>query len=534
MDMKKSFSTFLLLILLISLNLVPASASPASMPDLQDPSGDAFSITGYEPHNFDNVSGGTISFYGTGFLPGTTVRLVDYGLLDTQVMNNKAMRSLLPGGVRKGIYDLVIIRPDGHTWTLERAIKITDPKAKATATAAPRNTLVYGRPQVVIQSVETLPEVAAPGDPFTITLQMTNRGDYTATNVRVALNSPELAVPREGSSLHVIDTIAENQVITMTLPLAVIEGTPSGFHNLNLTLEYSDYIGRAFSSNQSIGLEVSSAVSQQPLVLLSAYTTRPEMLSPGDLFDLELSFVNAGQEDAGQVLLTLGGQSSTGALPGTQTTLRPFAILDGGNVQVIPNLSAGEQIQVSRQLIVDGSTESGVYDLPVSLSFQSSSGAEQTSSQMINLVVSRRPQLKINFYREVIPGPVGQPVELPIELVNIGRTPVNVSTVEVGGEDFQVENASTFIGLLEGGTAGTLDASATPQKGGSLPLLVTVHYLDDFNQPQVITSTLTLEVSEPEPSPASSEEPGGAEEEASGPLQQVIRFVRALFGLGGD
>lgn len=520
--MKTIFSLCLAIILLAYAGLSPALA----FPNLQDSSGGSFGVSGYEPHKFDNVSGGFLSIYGEGFLPGTTVRMVDFGLLDTQVMNENALRSLVPGGTKKGIYDIVIIRPDGQTITLTGAIKITDPKPKATSTAAPRNTLVYGRPQVIIQAVESTPELVEPGGPFTVTLQVTNRGDYTATNVRVALNSPELAIPRQGSSLQVIDSIAENQVITLTLPLAASQEAPAGFNNLALALEYSDYIGRAFTSDQSIGLNIAGTAASQPLLLISSYTTTPDVLSPGDTFTLALDLENVGQDTATQLLLTLGGAESPG--------IAPFAILDTGNVLYQDTLPPGESSHFENQLIVDGAADSGVYNLPVTMAYRTLGGVEQTRSQVLNLVISRRPQFTIDFYEEVPPVEVGQPVNLPIELVNIGRASINVNTLEVSGKDVQVENGSAFIGQLDGGTAGTLDAQATPQKGGSLPLVITVNYLDDFNQPQQFTGTLTLQVTEPEPVSVSPKGAVEEQEEQPGFFQGVVKVLRALLGLGGE
>ncbi len=531
--MRKSF--FIVCAILLALtagNVFPGEVStlagPSPASQYQEDNPDAFSITGYEPGKFDNVSGGILSIYGSGFLPGTAVRLVDYGLLDSQVLNNKAVRALVPGGVKKGIYDVEVIRPDGHTWLLERAIKITDPKPKPTATASPRNTLVYGRPQVIIQAVETIPDTIDPGGSFTVTMQLINRGDYTATNIRISLNSPALAIPREGSSLQVIDTIAENQVVSLELPLALTREAPAGFHSLDLALQYSDYIGRSFDSNQSIGIEISDVASTQPLVLLQSYNTEPQTLSPGDRFTLRLEFMNVGKSEARQILLTMGGENGAG--------LSPFAILDSGNVRFVPSLAAGETIEIEHNLVVDGAATSGVYNLPVSLSYEAGDEIQNSAIQVLNVLVSRRPQLQVSFYRPVEPGFPGETFDLPVEVVNIGRNTLNVSTVEISSPDMQIENGSLFVGPLDGGTAGSLDALATPERGGKLPIQVTIHYLDDFNQPQVVTETLTVEVPEPEtePDPVNPGEAEAAEEELS-LWDRVVRVVRALLGLGtGD
>mgnify|MGYP003565965839 CR=1 FL=1 len=89
------------------------------------------------------------------------------------------------------------------------------------------------------------------------------------------------------------------------------------------------------------------------------------------------------------------------------------------------------------------------------------------------------------------------PFQLPVEVINIGRTLVNVSTLEVTSEQLEIEEGSIYLGPLDGGTSGSLDAVAVAQEGGTNELLVTVHYLDDFDQPRVVMETLSVEVEEP-------------------------------------
>ena len=501
----------------------PVTAEPSESPDITPQPPTVFEVTGIEPRQFSNATGGTVSIYGSGFVPGTVVRLVGHGLIDSAVLNNGAIRAVIMPGLKKKSYSLEIIRPDGSSLVVNNAIKITDPKPTPTATQSSGRTLVYGRPQVLIDSVQVSDDAISPGDPFTITLQLINRGDYTATNVRVSLVSA-IAVPVQGSSLRVVDLIAENQTVTLELPLALTQDAPAGFHSLALSLEYGDYVGRTFTSEQSVGINVSDTAAGQPLVLLDAYSTDPTPLSPGDAFTLSITLSNVGESDAEQLLITYGGQNGAG--------LQPFAILDAGNVKYIPRLAAGDTMEIESRFILDGAAESGVYNLPVSLSFDSPLQAPVNTTHIINLLVSRRPQLQVNFYQPLEPGLIGEPIELPIELVNIGRSAVNVSTAEISGEGMEIQTGSTFVGMLDGGTAVTLDAVVVPQTSGTLEVLVTAHYLDDFNQPQTFESVLTIEVTEPEVEESDS---GGADpqnEQEMSLWQRILRVIRGLLGLG--
>jgi hypothetical protein len=130
-------------------------------------------------------------------------------------------------------------------------------------------------------------------------------------------------------------------------------------------------------------------------------------------------------------------------------------------------------------------------------------------------------------------GRVGEPLVLPVELVNIGRSSINVSTMEVSGEGLEVTNGSMFVGVLDGGTTASLDAEVIPQRSGTLPVQIAIHYLDDFNQPQVITQSLAVEVEDTAtPTPLASGQSPGEEQGETGLLGRIWAFLRALLGLG--
>jgi hypothetical protein len=151
----------------------------------------------------------------------------------------------------------------------------------------------------------------------------------------------------------------------------------------------------------------------------------------------------------------------------------------------------------------------------------------------LNLLVNRRPQIQVNFYQSVELGRVGQPLALPVELVNIGRNAINVSTMEVSGEGLEVTNGSVFVGMLDGSTTASLDAEVTPLEPGTLPVRITIHYLDDFNRPQVITHTLAVEVEDnATPTPLAPGQAPDEEGKGTGLLGRIWAFLRALLGLG--
>ena len=386
-----------------------------------------FTVLKIEPTRISRENGGTLSIYGSGFGPGIAVRLVGYGLLDAAVLNPTAIKAVVPPDLSEGRYGVEVIQSNGESIRLGNALRIRSSLPEPTDTPEPGPPLAFAQPELVIQSAATDPNPIRPERPFILRLEVVNHGDYTATNVRLALTSTDMAVPKEGSNLVVLDKLDRDQAATMELMLVLSDSVSGGYTSLPITLNYSDYYRRDYTSEQSVGINVSDSAADLPLVLLSSYETQPDSLSPGDAFTLRLQLSNVGGSNAHQLLVTLGGQEASDT--------RPFAILGSGNVRFLQELDAGASTDLEMRVMLDGSAESGVYNLPVSLEYQGEgSNARQTENQVVNLLVSRRPNLRVDFYQPPDTGLVGQPLELPIEVVNIGReaefTPQNVQTEE--------------------------------------------------------------------------------------------------------
>jgi len=147
------------------------------------------------------------------------------------------------------------------------------------------------------------------------------------------------------------------------------------------------------------------------------------------------------------------------------------------------------------------------------------------------------PIVDVSFYRPPDPFFVGQPGALPIQVVNLGKRPVVLGTLQVEAESGTIENGTGLVGSLDTGGYFTLDAMITPEQSGPLRLNVTIDYTDDFNQERTITKTLDIEVMEGVQEPVIDPSLNGGDGEAvaapseENTLQKIWRFVLGLFGL---
>jgi hypothetical protein len=453
-----------------------------------------------------------VTFPGGTFLPvGETGHLLWQLHINHTAVVTQRMR--VPSGLASGSYNLQV-NLSANDW---EGNHYEYPQTVAVEVIG----VGTGRPQLVIEAAQTEPAILGPGDAFSLTLRLANRGSRTATQVVVGAASPDLAVPAGGSNVVAVERIGMDQVVTTTLPLVLGEVTQAGRSGLEIALDYSDYQGGSYGDRQSVGVEISTALADRPQLIIADYATTPGPLAPGDAFTLTLEVSNVGGGEAQRLTLTLGGEGGSG--------LAPFAPLQSSNVKFVPALAAGATVEVTQRLVVDGGADPGAYSLPLALAFDDARGTRHSDSQLISLLVRRRPHLQIGFYRPVGMATVGVPLELPVEVTNIGRTLVNVSTLEMTSEQLEIQDGSLYLGPLDGGTSGSLEATGVAQEGGTAEVQVAVHYLDDFEQPQVVTKTLTVEVEEPVVVPESADE---EDQKEQGFWDKLLRVLRGLVGLG--
>ncbi len=616
-------------------------------------------VTGLEPDTLMDVAGGSISLYGTGFSAGCAVRLVGYGLLNTTLVNEGALKAQVPAGVPAGTYDVRVTAGPDNVDTLVNALTILaatpTPKPKAPETPDPppppgqpiltiRNTVVEpeqvrpgqefvvhieiynngsragentlaifpggtflpvgdhghklwqlpinhsvvvsqkmrapksisngvqqlnvqleandfegnnykfpqtvpvevvgassggvtGKPKVVVEDVQTEPAVLIPGEPFSLTLRLANRGNRTAINVFTTVAADELAIPAAGGDTVYAEIIRIDQTVTVTLPLVLGQLETGGRQNLPIALEYSDYGGGTHTDQQNVGVDVNTSLTKQPQLIIEEYSTVPDFVAPGDAFTLTLRVNNVGGGEAQRLTLALGGEGGA--------SLAPFIPLKSGNVIFVPAIPQGESVQVSRRLLVDGSAETKAYNLPIELAYDDPRAARHTDVQRLSLIVRKRPELQVSFYRQPEMLAVGMPGQVALELINVGRSAVNITEIAPTSPQMDVEVAGLpFVGPLDSGGSAPLDLSVTPQEDGEVELLLSIGYRDDFNQVQTLTQTLTLDVGGGPGgapgmpgSPASGPMPGQPTEPMPEPtsetlVQKIGRALKGFFGFG--
>ena len=391
-----------------------------------------------------------------------------------------------------------------------------------------------GKPQIVIESFTAEPQ-PVPGGTFTLTLTLHNSGTGAARNVSLTHGAPSSFAVLGTGSVTAVGNIGWQQTVAVAIPLTVDQTAKAGANLHPITLDYDNAAGEHVSSAQNIAVQVgqgeAAPATPEPLVVIESYAAEPEPLTPGQPFTLTLRVLNVGTADAQRVMLTLGKQSDA-------SESASIAPLGTGNVRYLAELKAGAQAEVVNQFIVNGTADAGVYVMTIGLEFSGSGEKPITRDEQISLVVKVLPQLLFNFSRPLQPAVVGQPIDLPIEILNVGRKAVASNEAELVSSELTLDPAKIYVGALDPGIPFPWDARATADSPGEKRFTIRVHYIDDFNQPQVFEGErmITVEAA-PEVDPAGPDGQGApgeglAPEEPQRPW--FIRLLRGLFGLGSS
>lgn len=500
-------------------------------------------------NNVDNV----ITVTGTDFQPGAVV-LVGGVALATNVLNNGTLTAVMPAGFPAGTYNNIVVRNSDSDFN-SCACTLTVKSPDVTPTPPP-----FTRPQIYVKSSWTNVKQVTTGQEFKFAVDFENADKYmTAYNAQAVFSSPDL-IPLNTGGVIVLGDIGpgSNRADDQRF---ISAGSLYGktFILVDVTVTYYDDKGTPYSDKFTLTIPVGSSgggggsgvvTTATPTgvrsgqLIISSYSTSVDPLQPGSEFKLVMTVQNMGNDKAQRVTMIVGGGSSGGGEGGTPQPggvsggsgeFSNFAPLGSSNIQSLGDLPASTGVQASQDLIVNVSTNPGAYPMKVTFSYLNGKGEVVNDEQVITLLVFSLPNVEISFYRPLDMFFAGQPAQLPLQIVNLGKRTAVLGNMTVTSSGGMVENGTALVGSLDAGGYYTLDPMFYPDAAGTVQLNVLIEYTDDFNRARTIEKTLEVNVEEGffEPTPEPGMEGGGGDffptEETF--LQKVWRFILGLFGL---
>jgi hypothetical protein len=546
-------NTVTLLAIAVGLLLCPSTAKAALV------------ITTVSPDIVSTNHPTIITVSGTDFVDGAIVSLDNFGSLNTSFSTTTTLLATVPSGVPVGTYTLTVTNPDTSYTSLANSLRVIPEAPTAVLTVAPSATVEppgsFERPMITVDTYSLDQDTISPGDTFILFVTLYNSGQQYAKNIVATFSSVDI-MPRETGGVVSVGEIAPGNHSEISQPLYLSSSMWASVTSLNMIVSYTNEIGTSYSETFTISLPVhlvysssktstptptlTPTASIKPQLVITEYTTDVTPLQPGTQFSLTVNIQNMGNSTAKNVTMIVGGGTSAsggdaatqqpGGVSGGSGEFTNFAPIGSSNVQSLGDFSPGQSTTASQPLIVNVNTAPGAYPLKISFVYINDQNQTFVDDQVVTLLVYRLPILEISFYQQVSTLLVAQPNTLPIQVVNLGRNSIVLGMMRVEASSGQFSNNSILVGTLDPGGYFTLDATYIPDIPGTTDLIVSINYTDDFNQPQLITDTLTVEVMEQpiiEP-PVNGNPNGGADIPPQSPetfLHKIWRFVLGLIGL---
>ena len=552
--------TYLVLIVLLNAGLLSFPAEVSAAACSADPS------LNIQPTAFLNTTAVEIAITRPSvFDVNTAVILGSVGVLNTTASGN-ILTAIVPAGTLAGTYPLTILEPGQAAVNCGNAITISAPTntPAATQTPAPTHTPAptnFIRPVIAVDSYGASSPTINAGQNLDFDVTLVNWGQITAANIVLNFGTGDFA-PRATGGQRVVNSLDPNQRVKVYQPLTASNNLyGKNVALLELKVDYTDASGNPFSETFTLTFPIAQAsagptktptasatLAPRPQLLVKSYQTEPDSLRPGQKFTLSFEVANTGAGDAQRITLILGGGAanggSGGGTPGAPTDgggisgaggdFTNFAPLESANVQFLGDIASGSSINLQQSFIVNAGAEAGAFPMKMTFAYSDETGSSFNDDQAITLLVYAPPLVEVSFYSPPDPFFTGQPGQLPLQIVNKSHSSILLGNLTVTSENAELSNNTILIGNLDSGGSFPLDAVAIPSQPGALEFIVTVDYIDDFNQPQTLTEVLSVEVLDiPTPDPNVGGGPGGEfpPSEPETLTDMILRFLGGLLGL---
>lgn len=267
-----------------------------------------------------------------------------------------------------------------------------------------------------------------------------------------------------------------------------------------------------------------------PVLVVRSYATSLDRVLVGSRFKLTLNVYNATSRKAENVVVSISGGTSAAAAEAA--TGGGLTVLGTGNAKYAGTIKGTKATNVVFDVMAGPGTAPGTYAVPVTISFEYN-GERQEVSYTVGVIVERDATFSVVTAEYPKTATVGTPFDASFEVANTSGFAVNGVTLSVEASSADVIDGSLYLGAFDAAGSEALDVSVTPNKAGTLEVVVVVSYRDDFGRAKSFRQPYEVKV---ESAPDTDKEPGGTDgetpsDEESGP-GGFAGFIMAFLGLG--
>ena len=424
------------------------------------------------------------------------------------------------GGTEDGVYDTMLTEVKGgetKTFTIKMKVKPETKelpegsKYRINCTIASSNwqmgddkrynatqsfdlEVVYAlsEPSFVVEGVTFSPAVTNDTKETTATITLKNVSDSKANNVVATLEGTYINNGGENSSGEKNITVRD---LTSTKQLYNIKGQQK------VTLEYQLELNKDRKNNEMKltidynGLEKPQEIllnmplplqentgGKEPKVIIQRYNVEPSKVLAGNYVTLNLFVENTNSLPVNNVSIQLDVPTETSSTGGTVSSGTVFSPVDSSNTFYIDRIEGKEKKKKMISMYVDPNATAKTYIVPVNIKYESTDGTKYESSDNVNIPVTQESKIEVISSNIPTAGNVGEPMNISMEFVNVGKVNLTNFKVRMEGEIPGKEENVFYLGTFNAGESNEYTATIIPEVEGTLSGVVQMSYIDADNQ----------------------------------------------------
>lgn len=342
-------------------------------------------------------------------------------------------------------------------------------------------------------------------------------------------------LPGSGS---IADPLERRQEITYTFKTR--KDAVTGYKKLTFEASFTNANGDIESATLELYVYVegkSSSGSNQsvPRVIVTGYTTEPETVHAGEAFTLKVMLQNTSKDtEVGNMKIEF---EATEEGSDDKVTSASFVPESGSNTLFLDSIPAGQSKEISIGMTAKSDLAQNSYQLGMSIEYEDESANAYNTSSSLSIPVKQDAKFDVSSI-EVMPATlsVGSESNVMFSIYNTGKT--SLYNVTVSFEADSVSGGDTFVGNIETGGTGNVDAmvtgAAVTEDDGTVK--VKISYEDANGEVSTKEQTMTLMVTEEVFDDVMDDMMLDEEEEESGPgilpaLLIVVILIAAVIVL---
>ena len=258
---------------------------------------------------------------------------------------------------------------------------------------------------------------------------------------------------------------------------------------------YIDITG-APGAGELSGNNEKEGTTSTPRIIVTGFRTDPEVVYAGDTFNLTVTLQNTSFSTAVSNIQFDFKAASEGN--NNETTYEAFLPTSGSATKFVSAIPAGSTISLSIEMTARSDLMQKPYVITLNAAYEDNERNPYTMSSNISIPIKQEARIDTGEV-EILPDSieVGNQTNIMFPVYNKGKT--TLYNVQVDFIADTVEGGSTFLGKIEPGATGNVDAMVTgiaPTMDEGI-VIARVSYEDEAGNVSFIEKEITLYVTEP-------------------------------------